>query len=93
MELFGVCICLGNAEVSIFACVTDSDNIPFYNLGRQAVALQRIYVYEQVLARRVETARISMISSRRFEKVRRHCRMIQRVRWHSRKIKKELVHF
>ena len=51
-------------------CVTESDYIFFYNLERQATAARRVYVYEQVIARRVETARISRISSRRFEKVR-----------------------
>jgi len=55
------------AEVSISPCVTESDYI---NLERQATAARRVYVFEQVVARRVGTARISRISSRRFEKVR-----------------------
>ena len=48
-------------------CVTESDYI---NLERLTAGARRVYVYEQVAARRVGTARISRISSRRFEKVR-----------------------
>jgi len=54
-------------ESAFIPCVTESDYI---NLERQGTAARRVYVYEQVVARRVGTARISRISSRRFEKVR-----------------------
>jgi len=56
-------------ESAFIPCVTERLHLS-YNLERQGTAARRVYVYEQVVARRVGTARISRISSRRFGKVR-----------------------
>ena len=54
----------------------------FCALERPAAAARRVHVcvYEQEVGRRVGTARISRISSRRFEQVRRHSLMSWKIR-------------
>ena len=63
-----ICYFRREGGVSIYSLCDRERLHLFYNLERQATAARRVYVYElrlyeQVVARRVGTARISRISS------------------------------